>query len=100
MAEVKQAPVQQKKPTNGMAVASLVLSIAGMVALPIIGPLMGVIFGTVAKNQIKTTHEEGSGLATAGIIIGIIQLVLALLLFIFIAVLILAGAFSDNYSAY
>jgi hypothetical protein len=51
-----------------MAIASLLCSSIGW--LCIIGPLLGLIFGFLALNQIKQTGQRGRGLAIAGIIIG------------------------------
>jgi hypothetical protein len=51
-----------------MAVASLLCSSIGW--LCIIGPLLGLIFGFLALNQIKQTGQRGRGLAIAGIVIG------------------------------
>jgi hypothetical protein len=49
--------------TNGLAIASLILSILGF-------SIVGAILGHVALSQIKRTNEAGSGLAIAGIILG------------------------------
>lgn len=54
---------------NGMAVASLVTSILG-VAMCFLPSMLGLVFGLVALNQIKTTGERGRGMAIAGAIIG------------------------------
>ena len=54
--------------TNAMAIASLVCSLFGWLCL--IGPILGVIFGFLALNQIKQTGQSGRGMALAGIIIG------------------------------
>jgi hypothetical protein len=51
-----------------MAIASLALSLAGFF-VGITAPV-GAILGHIARKQIRQTGEEGSGLATAGIIIG------------------------------
>lgn len=48
--------------TNTMAILSLVFA---FVFFP-----LGIVFGFVARSQIKRTGEEGSGLALAGIIVG------------------------------
>jgi hypothetical protein len=53
--------------TNGMAIASLVL---GIVWIYWIGSVLALIFGYIAKSQIKQRHENGGGLATAGIVLG------------------------------
>ncbi len=68
------APASQ---TNGLAVASLVLSLLGLVGvLPLIGTVLGLIFGYSARNQIVQSRglQGGEGLAKAGIIIGWVTL--------------------------
>ncbi len=53
--------------TNGLAVASLVL---GILWLYWIGSVLALVFGYLAKNQIRERGEAGGGLATAGIVLG------------------------------
>ena len=53
--------------TNGMAIASLVL---GIVWIYWIGSILALVFGYIAKSQIKQRGESGGGMATAGIILG------------------------------
>jgi hypothetical protein len=48
--------------TNGLAIASLICAF--------IVPIVGVILGHIALNQIKQTGQEGRGLAIAGLAIG------------------------------
>lgn len=73
------APMAPK--TSGMAIASLVLSLLGLVILPFIGPILGVIFGHMALGEIKRSNGtvEGQGLAMAGLIIGYVLLGLSLI---------------------
>ena len=79
--------------TNGMAVASLVL---GILWLYWIGSILAVIFGFIGRNQIKRSNgaEKGTGLATAGLILGWLG-VASLLVVIVVAIVIAA---SDNNS--
>ena len=58
--------------TNGFAIASL---IAAFLCSP-----LGIVFGLIAKSQIKQRGQGGSGLATAGIVISIVLLVLGIIL--------------------
>jgi hypothetical protein len=51
-----------------MAIASLVSSLVGLLCFGI-GPLLGLVFGFIALNQIKQTGESGRGMAIAGIVI-------------------------------
>jgi len=65
------APVRQS--TNGLAVASLVLSLLWIVGL---GSLLAVIFAVIARKQIRESNgaQGGGGLAIAGLVIGIVGL--------------------------
>ncbi|HEX4163076.1 MAG TPA: DUF4190 domain-containing protein [Acidimicrobiales bacterium] len=58
------------KRNNGLAVASLVCSCAGFVVL--IPAVLGIIFGFIARSQIRRSggRQGGDGLAIAGIIVG------------------------------
>ncbi|MCX6401014.1 MAG: DUF4190 domain-containing protein [Propionibacteriales bacterium] len=58
------------RPTNGMAIASLVVSIAGLVVCCGAPSIIGAILGHVSRGQIKRNGEQGDGLALAGIIVG------------------------------
>ena len=63
------------KPTNGMAIASLVVSLAGLLTCGLAGAV-GAILGHVAKRQIRARDQAGDGLALAGIIVGWVVFVL------------------------
>jgi hypothetical protein len=73
--------------TNGLAIASLVCSLAGLVTC--ISAPVGIVLGHLAKKQIAQTGEEGDGMATAGLVVGYILTgltVLACVGWIFVAV--------------
>ena len=53
--------------TNGMAIASLVL---GILWLWWVGSILALVFGYVARGQIRQSGQQGAGLALAGIILG------------------------------
>ena len=59
------------KKTNGLAIASLVCSCAGILFFGVPG-ILGIIFGFVARSQIRRSNgsQGGDGLALAGIIVG------------------------------
>ncbi|MET9759400.1 DUF4190 domain-containing protein [Streptomyces sp. NPDC006372] len=64
--------------TNGLAIASLCCGIIGLFILNIVlGPL-AIIFGAVARRQ--AAAKNGAGMAKAGIILGIVDVVLWLVL--------------------
>ncbi|HEX6353790.1 DUF4190 domain-containing protein [Actinophytocola sp.] len=53
--------------TNGMAIASMVL---GILWLYWVGSILALIFGYVARDQIKKNGQSGDGMAIAGIVLG------------------------------
>jgi hypothetical protein len=55
--------------TNGLAIASLICSCAGILVIPLV---VGVILGFVARAQIRQSQgtQRGDGLAIAGIVVG------------------------------
>jgi peptidyl-prolyl cis-trans isomerase B (cyclophilin B) len=72
----------QSTQTNGLAIAALITSF--------FVSILGIILGFVALNQIKTSGEQGRGLALAGIIIGFVSIGIVLL-WIIISVAVLAS---------
>jgi hypothetical protein len=89
-----QAPYGQPYPgaypqpgTNGMAIASMVL---GILWVYWVGSVLALIFGYVARSQIRQRGQGGDGMAVAGIVLGWIG-VATLIVF----VIILAAASSD-----
>jgi hypothetical protein len=83
-------PSPPSLPTSGLAIASLVTGIGGLFLLPLIGSILAVIFGYMARREIRQRPDEisGDGLALAGIVIGWIGVGLAL-----IGLLIAGGVF-------
>lgn len=65
---------QQPRPTNVLAVLALVFAF-------LFAPL-GIVFGHIARSQIKRTGEQGDGLALAGLILGYIFTAIGILFFI------------------
>jgi hypothetical protein len=80
--------------TNTLAVVSLVAGIGSFFAhvVPGIGgftvSLVAIITGYMARQQIKQTGERGMGMATAGMVIGVIHLALIGLLVLVVLFLI------------
>lgn len=67
--------------TNGYAIASLVLSLLGLTCMVLFLPqILGVVFGVIALRQLdRKKLQRGRGLAWAGILLGVIGLVIAAL---------------------
>ncbi|MGO8826734.1 MAG: DUF4190 domain-containing protein [Acidimicrobiales bacterium] len=72
-----------RRKTNGLAIASLVCSCAGifLIGLPAV---LGIIFGFVARSQIRQSQgaQGGDGLAMAGIIVGFAVVGLLVVVFV------------------
>jgi hypothetical protein len=83
-----QQPYIGPQQTNGKAIASLVLSLLGI-------SILGLIFGHVAASEIKNSggRQSGSGMATAGIVLGWIGSVGWVLYWIGIAALMDSGIY-------
>ena len=82
-------PVAQS--TNTLAIVSLATGIASWFLLPVVGAVIAVVTGHMAKREIRRTGEQGSGLATIGLILGYVHLAVAVLL-IALLILVLVGA--------
>jgi hypothetical protein len=93
----------QPRKTNGLAIASMIVSILSLTSC--CGPVgvVGAILGHKAKGQIAQTGEEGEGMATAGVIVGWISfglfLVVAIGYGIIIAIAAADGAFDSGTSS-
>lgn len=61
-------------PKNGTGVAALVLGILGILPLifPIIMSVLAIIFGAVGRSKVTRGEATNKGVATAGLILGII----------------------------
>jgi hypothetical protein len=79
----------QPRGNNGMAIAALVMGIAGLFACGITS-IVGAVLGHISLSQIKRTGEEGRGMAIAGLVLsyfGIACWLLVLAGFIFLGIL-------------
>ena len=78
----------QQRGTNGFAIASL---ICAFLCWP-----LGLVFGFVARNQIKERGDSGDGLALAGIIISFVGLAITIVYII----LVVAVVSHTNFNVY
>ncbi len=63
-------------PTSTMAIISLIAGIAGFFLLPVIASIAAIITGNMARGETRANPPtaSGDGLATAGIVMGWIQI--------------------------
>ena len=79
--------------TSGNAIASLVFGVLSWTLLPFVGAILAIIFGHVARAEIRSAppgQVEGEGMAITGLILGWLHLVV-LILAIFILFVFLGG---------
>jgi len=79
MSEQKYYPVE--KTTSILAILSTISGAASFFVVPLIGAIAALITGYMAKTEIKKSNGtiEGEGFATAGIVMGWINIGLALM---------------------
>jgi len=79
-------------PTDGMAVASLVTSVGGLVLLSGLPGPLGIGLGIGALRRIRRSGARGRGMAIAGIVVGAVGTVLAALLVVVVVALFQFGS--------
>ena len=70
--------------TNELAIASLACGLAQFMSGPVLA-IPAIVFGHVARRQIKRTGEQGADLALAGVILGWAALILTIVLIVGLA---------------
>jgi hypothetical protein len=103
-------PVVAAPPTNGLSIASMVVSIIAVLGLCAYGiggylGIVGAILGHVARRQLRNREqvgqpESGAGMALAGIIAGWVSTAIAVLATAAIVFFIVWAANQDTSSAY
>lgn len=87
------------KQTNGLAIASLVVSLVGLVFCCGFPSVAGAIMGHVARKQIREQGQEGDGMALAGIIVGWAAFGLAVAgAILYVVLVVVLGVWADSAS--
>lgn len=87
-----------QQPTNGLAIASMICGIVGLMSMCVygfgaIGGILAIIFGHIARGQIRRGQGQGDGMAVAGLIMGYIAVgLVAVFVVIFVFIIIVAAA--------
>jgi hypothetical protein len=99
-------PAQPALPTSTMAVISLISGILGFTALPVLGSIVAIMTGYMARTETRAypPRASGDGLASAGIIMGWIAVGLSVVslvcgLCFFVGVPLLLALFSQPVSS-
>lgn len=71
-------PTESPPPTSSLSLTSMIMGIVGWVLLPIVGGIIAVITGHMAKKEIRESNGllGGDGMATAGLVLGYSNLAL------------------------
>jgi hypothetical protein len=86
-----------EKTTSILAILSTISGAASFFVIPLIGAIAALITGYMAKSEIKKSNGmiEGEGFATAGIVMGWINLGLTIMVCVLIVLaIVFAGIFS------
>lgn len=81
-------------PTSTLAVVSLISGITGFTIFPVLGGIVALITGYMARGETRSTPPRagGDGMATAGIVLGYIQIGLGIIgLCCFVAYFVFVG---------
>ncbi len=104
MSDQMASPEQQLPPptqSSSLATISLIAGILGWVLLPILGAIIAIFTGHRAKKEIRESAGglTGDGLATAGLVLGYVQLFFIVIPVCVIVILALLGpAIGDVFS--
>jgi hypothetical protein len=76
--EIPPFPNTTPPPTSSLSLTSLIMGIVGWVLLPVVGGIIAVITGHMAKKEIRESNGllGGDGMATAGLVLGYSNLAL------------------------
>ncbi len=90
------APYPPPKPNSSLAVVSLVFGIIQFFVCPIIGGIVAIVTGHVARGRAKRSQgaEGGAGMALAGVILGYAGI--ALTIIVIVGAVVLFGVFGDD----
>lgn len=92
-------------PTSTLAIVSIIAGVLGFTAMPVLGGIVALITGYLARRETRAVppRATGDGLATAGIVMGYIQIALIaiglccfVLYFVLVGGLIFAGGGSGH----
>lgn len=89
-------------PTSSLSLTSVIMGVVGWTLLPIVGAIIAVVTGHMAKKEIRESNGllGGDGLATAGLVLGYSNLALGLcaclLLMLFPALLVGLAASAEQ----
>ena len=80
MPETPEFPTNVPPPTSSLSITSMIMGVLGWTLVPIVGGIIAVITGHMAKKEIR--HSDGllggDGIATTGLVLGYANLAVGL----------------------
>ena len=75
--EVQPAPAQAApaKKYSGKCISGFVMSLVGMLVVAIPCGIIGLVFSSLGMKEVETTAQKGKGLAIAGLVVSILDIV-------------------------
>lgn len=92
-------PLPPQARSNSKSVAALILGI-GSIVIPFVGFFLGIvaiIVSSISLKEIRTRSEQGSGMAVAGLVCGIIGTLLYFVIIALIVIFAIVGTVENNY---
>src|SRR5574340_333783 len=88
----------QTLPTSTLAIVSLIAGILSYIFLPVVGTVVALITGYMARAETRSVPPKatGDGLAVAGIVMGWIQVGLIITIFLCLGALMVLGINLDS----
>jgi hypothetical protein len=82
-----------QRTTSALSVVSLAFGIAAWCVLPVIGAIVAIVCGHLARGEIRRAPErlEGDGFALAGLVLGYVQLIFGVIAIMFIIAALVLG---------
>ena len=89
----QQPPPAPTAPSSTMATVSMIAGILGWTIAPFLGSLTAIITGHMAKKEIKESLGQlaGDGMATAGLVLGYLQLIPSVLCICIVLIMLAMG---------
>ncbi|MGD0876779.1 MAG: DUF4190 domain-containing protein [Anaerolineales bacterium] len=85
--------IRPAQPTSTLAIVSLISGIVSWFLIPFVAAVVAIITGHMAKNEIHKSNGMigGNGLATAGLVLGYIQIGLGVCVCLAVVVMLALG---------
>ncbi|HXB50239.1 MAG TPA: DUF4190 domain-containing protein [Streptosporangiaceae bacterium] len=88
-------PQMAGRRTNSLAIAALCCGVGQVVAGPFAG-IPAIVLGAMSLKQIRESGEDGRGMATTGLVLGVVGTALSLLVLVFVVAIFNRAASSLN----